>query len=141
MKKRFLIALSLFSVLGILGSISYVRERKLDKAISYWKSGDYKGAIENFTPLAKLGDKQAQSFLGFVYAYSLDTPDQFDQSVYWLRWAAYGIFRYEGFQAAAKNIAVNFRTGSDGLAVNLPMAQRWCDLAKAEASGKPVEGC
>ena len=58
------------------------------KGNAAYKSGDYATALREWTPLAKQGNADAQTFLGMMYAGGQGVPQNYKTALKWWRLAA-----------------------------------------------------
>lgn len=80
----------------------------MEDAVSAYKSGDYKTALQLFQEQAKDGDPLAQHNLGVMYQHGQGVPQNIQQSVKWYYEAA-----NQGLAEAQYNLGVLYLTGSD----------------------------
>jgi TPR repeat protein len=94
-----------------------------DKGMEAAKSGDYKTALAEWTPLAEQGDSVAQLNLGFMYAKGLGVPENDKTAVKWYTKAA-----EQGDANAQLSLGVNYVTG-EGVLTDNRRAYMWWNLA------------
>jgi len=89
---------------------------------SYLK-GDYEAAYEEWLPLAKLGDAEAQYNIGVMYDEGAGRPQDLASAADWYRKAA-----EQGFMDAQTNLGMMYYHGQ-GVARDLDSATKWLRLA------------
>jgi len=89
---------------------------------SYLK-GDYEAAYEEWLPLAKLGDAEAQYNIGVMYDEGAGRPQDLASAADWYRKAA-----EQGFMDAQTNLGMMYYHGQ-GVARDLDSAAKWLRLA------------
>ncbi len=60
----------------------------LDDGLGAYKRGDYAAARRVWAPLAETGDREAQYFLGHLYAKGQGVVQDHAEALYWFRAAA-----------------------------------------------------
>lgn len=100
----------------LAGEDAYVRE-------------DYVRALEEWQPLAKSGNAEAQNMLGYMYRYGQGVPQDFDQARQWYRLAA-----DQGDARAQNNLGAMYRQGL-GIPKNYEEALRWFRRAAEQGNG------
>ncbi len=77
-----------------------------EKGMQAYNRGDYATALRELRPLAKQGDGDAQSSLGYMYANGENVPQDHAEAVKWYRKAA-----EQGYARAQVNLGVMYSTG------------------------------
>jgi len=90
---------------------------------------DYERALEEWLPLAKGGNAEAQNMLGYMYRYGQGVPQDFDQARQWYRLAA-----DQGNARAQNNLGAMYRQGL-GVPQNYEEALRWFRRASEQGNG------
>ncbi len=96
-----------------------------DKGLAAAQSGDYATALQEWRPLAELGNASAQSNLGFMYHVGRGVPQDFPEAVSWYRLAA-----EQGDAAAQVNLGVMYKHGH-GVPQDFVVAHMWSNIASA----------
>jgi TPR repeat protein len=68
------------------GSVATAQD--FDKGFAAYDAGDFATAVDEFRPLAELGDKNAQHYLGVIYSSGLSVPQDYAEAIRWFRLAA-----------------------------------------------------
>ncbi len=90
---------------------------------------DYETALEEWRPLAKSGNPEAQNMLGYMYRYGQGVPQDFDQARQWYRLAA-----DQGHARAQNNLGAMYRQGL-GVPQNFAEALRWFRRSAEQGNG------
>ncbi|MDH5586745.1 MAG: sel1 repeat family protein [Nitrospirota bacterium] len=90
---------------------------------------DYARALEEWQPLAKAGDAEAQNMLGYMYRYGQGIPQDFEQARQWYRLAA-----DQGHARAQNNLGAMYRQGL-GVPQNFEEALRWFRRSAEQGNG------
>ncbi len=91
--------------------------------------GDYEHALEEWQPLAKRGNAEAQNMLGYMYRYGQGVPEDFEQARYWYQLAA-----DQGHARAQNNLGAMYRQGL-GITQDFEKALRWFRRAAEQGNG------
>lgn len=130
---RFVLALVILSALGI-GTL-VVRNSQLDAGVVALKEGDGVAALEKFTPLARLGDAQAQFLIGSMYAYGWGVAKSDSNALYWFRRAGrYASGESDPAAPAALGVAKSYAEGTDGVQIDRDESAKWLRIAAAGGS-------
>jgi TPR repeat protein len=100
----------------IAGEDAYLRE-------------DFERAFEEWQPLAKSGNAEAQNMLGYMYRYGQGVPQDFEQARQWYRLAA-----DQGDARAQNNLGAMYRQGL-GVPQNFEEALRWFRRSAEQGNG------
>jgi TPR repeat protein len=84
--KRLIIVLVVSSGVALL--LMVVRNILFDNAVKSLKAEDYETSIHKLTPLAMLGDSDAQWLIGQMYAYGWGVPKDEIKAIEWFRRSA-----------------------------------------------------
>lgn len=128
----------------LVGAFTVYRWGVLDKAGLALKEGNGKGAIEYLQPLAKLGDTEAQSLLGDIYAYGwAGVPKDADLASAWFRkcGACDGVVLSGESDPAAPHqliVAKSYFEGADGVEPDPLQGTQWLRRA-ARGGSKEAE--
>ena len=119
MKKTFIILVFLFStsISSLVCGADF--QKGLDAAIK----GDYATALEEWMPLAKEGNSNAQFNIGLMYFKGRGVPQDYQETMRWYRLAA-----EQGFAQAQYNLGVMYVKGQ-GVPKDYKEAERWYRLA------------
>jgi hypothetical protein len=90
---------------------------------------DYERALEEWVPLAKSGNIEAQNMLGYMYRYGQGIPQNFEQAHYWYRLAA-----EQGHARAQNNLGAMYRQGL-GVPQDFAEALRWFRRSAEQGNG------
>ena len=90
---------------------------------------DYAKALEEWQPLAKRGNAEAQNMLGYMYRYGQGVPQDFTQARKWYRLAA-----DQGNARAQNNLGAMYRQGL-GMPQNFQEALKWFRRAAEQGNG------
>ena len=90
---------------------------------------DYERALEEWHPLAKGGNADAQNMLGYMYRYGQGVPQDFEQARQWYRLAA-----DQGHARAQNNLGAMYRQGL-GVPQDYEEALRWFRRAAEQGNG------
>ena len=90
---------------------------------------DYERALEEWRPLAKGGNPEAQNMLGYMYRYGQGVPQDFDQARQWYRLAA-----DQGHARAQNNLGAMYRQGL-GVPQDFGQALRWFRRSADQGNG------
>lgn len=125
--KRILIAFGLVLSLVVLGIV--FRNFQLDAATSAMKARDYSVAVTKLTPLAHLGDRQAQYLLGQMYAFGWGVAKDDEQAIQWFRKAAmWSDGAADPAAPAEYYVGRSYREGQ-GVVANEAEAAKWLQRA------------
>ncbi len=72
-------------------------------------NNDYQTAFQQWEPLARQGNKEAQNMLGYMYRNAQGLPQNFEKARYWYQQAA-----DQGYDRAQNNLGVMHRLGLGG---------------------------
>ena len=119
MKKTLIILVFLFStsISSLIWGADF--QKGLDAAIK----GDYATALEEWMPLAKGGNPDAQFNIGLMYFKGRGVPQDYQETMRWYRLAA-----EQGFAQAQYNLGVMYVKG-EGVPKDYKEAERWYRLA------------
>jgi TPR repeat protein len=90
---------------------------------------DYERALEEWQPLAKGGNAEAQNMLGYMYRYGQGVPQDFEQARQWYRLAA-----DQGHARAQNNLGAMYRQGL-GVPQDYKEALRWFRRSAEQGNG------
>jgi len=90
---------------------------------------DYERALEEWRPLAKRGNVEAQNMLGYMYRYGQGVPQDFEQARHWYRLSA-----DKGYARAQNNLGAMYRQGLGG-PQDYGEALRWFRRAAEQGNG------
>ncbi len=90
---------------------------------------DYDRALEEWRPLAKSGNVEAQNMLGYMYRYGQGVTQDFDQARHWYRLAA-----DQGHARAQNNLGAMYRQGL-GVPQDYVEALRWFRRSAEQGNG------
>ncbi len=90
-----------------------------EKGMQAYNRGDYATALRELRPLAKQGNGDAQSNLGYMYANGENVPQDHAEAVKWYRKAA-----EQGYTRAQVNLGVMYSTGQ-GVPQDYVEAAKW----------------
>jgi TPR repeat protein len=125
------ITLLLMIALGLVLGRNY----QLDSAAAAIKTGNGAVAVSKLEPLAVLGDRNAQTLLGYLYAYGWGgTARNEGEAMSWFsRPAVIGEHQpqNEGNPGASEafSIAKAYANGSEGVQPDLQESRKWLELA------------
>ena len=88
---------------------------------------DYAAAARDFSPIAQLGNPEAQTYMGYLYAIGRGVPQDYTQAAIWYRRAA-----EQGHSGAQYELGLLYDKGQ-GVPVNVIEAEKWLILATAAA--------
>ena len=127
--KNILLVRLVFLVFMIVGAVpSLAWADFLDGEDAYLQE-DYTRALEEWRPLAKGGNVEAQNMLGYMYRYGQGVPQDFEQARYWYRLAA-----DQGHARAQNNLGVMYRQGL-GMPQDYQEALRWFRRSAEQGNG------
>ncbi len=115
----------LFLLLATASAVSASPARDGVRALS---RQDYPRAARILVPLARRGDAQAQTSLGFMYAQGYGVPQNYVKAAYWYRRAA-----EQGNATAQYWLGLMYDKGH-GVRSNVIEAYKWLNLAVARAA-------
>ena len=104
-----------------------------DKGASAYQSGNYKGALAQWRPLAQSGSARAQNFLGFMYDNGEGVLEDDIEAVKWYRLAA-----EQGSAKAQYGLGVMFANG-EGVAQSNVYAHMWWNISAADGDRQAKE--
>jgi len=90
---------------------------------------DYDRALQEWHPLAKQGNVEAQNMLGYMYRYGQGVPQDFERARHWYRLAA-----DQGHARAQNNLGAMYRQGL-GVSQDYAEALRWFRRAAEQGNG------
>ncbi len=90
---------------------------------------DYDRALEEWRPLAKRGNVDAQNMLGYMYRYGQGVSQDFEQALHWYRLAA-----AQGHARAQNNLGAMYRQGL-GVDQDYVEALKWFRRAAEQGNG------
>lgn len=90
---------------------------------------DYGRALEEWRPLAKRGNVEAQNMLGYMYRYGQGVSQDFDQARHW-----YGLAADKGHARAQNNLGAMYRQGLGG-PQDFQKALQWFRRAAEQGNG------
>ncbi len=90
---------------------------------------DYDRALEEWRPLAKRGNVEAQNMLGYMYRYGQGVVQDFEQARHWYRLAA-----DQGHARAQNNLGAMYRQGL-GVTQDYVEALQWFRRAAEQGNG------
>ncbi len=90
---------------------------------------DYERALEEWFPLAKRGNVEAQNMLGYMYRFGKGLPQDFEQARYWYRLSA-----DQGHARAQNNLGAMYRQGL-GVPQDFKEALRWFRRSAEQGNG------
>ncbi len=93
-----------------------------EKGMQAYNRGDYATALRELRPLAKQGNGDAQSNLGYMYANGENVPQDHAEAVKWYRKAA-----EQGYARAQVSLGVMYSTGQ-GVPQDYMQAHMWANL-------------
>ena len=120
----------LFSILIYFGLSVQTVANDFDKGVAAYFLGDYKSAIEFWTPIAERGDSLAQYNLGVVYEYGEGVAQDPKAAVKWYTLAA-----EQGDTTAQFNLGLIYRNGK-GIPQNYKTAVKWYTFAAEQQYAK-----
>jgi len=100
--------------------------------VTAYQTGDFRGAYEQWLPLAQQGDATAQNALGALYDHGLGVGEDHVKAAYWYEKAA-----KQGFPMAMRNLGTLYANGN-GVPRDLDQAKTW--LQKAADAGDTEAG-
>ena len=115
------LTLSMLLASGVTSAADY------NKGVLAYKSGDFKTALAEWTPLAEQGYAQAESNLGFMHANGEGVPENDKTAVKWFTKAA-----EQGHAIAQLHLGIKYKNG-DGVPENDKTAIKW--FTKAAKQG------
>jgi hypothetical protein len=104
-----------------------------DEGVAAYERGDYLAALGEVMPLARAGDPQAQSALGWMYQHGWGVPQNHAEAARWYLRAA-----EQGHVIAQSNLGVMYANGW-GVPEDLVEAGRWFRMA-AEQGNAMAQG-
>jgi len=117
----------LISIIFLVFLLSGCERANLDSAKAAYEAGDYETAIELLIPLARAGDAQAQSNLGFMYQEGKGIPQDYAEALKWFRKAA-----VQGNALGQSNLGLMYAEGK-GIPQDYAEALKW--FRKAAVQG------
>ena len=100
------------------------------KGVAAYQAGDYRTALAQWMPLARVGDARAQNFLGFMYDNGEGVLEDDVEAVRWYRLAS-----EQGSAKAQYGLGVMFANG-EGVPQSNVYAHMWWNLAAASGDRK-----
>ena len=118
------------------GFTAPVMAQDLDKGLAAYGAGDYATALQEWRPLAVLGDASAQVNLGFMYANGRGVLQDDAEAVRWYRMAA-----EQGNTTAQYNLGLMYASGR-GVLQDDVLAHMWWNIggANGDAGGSENRG-
>ncbi len=110
------------------GFTAPVMAQDLDKGLAAYGAGDYATALQEWRPLAVLGDASAQVNLGFMYANGRGVLQDDAEAVRWYRMAA-----EQGNASAQYNLGYMYDNG-EGVLQDDAEAVRWYRMAAEQGN-------
>jgi TPR repeat protein len=98
-----------------------------EEGLTAYKTNDFKTALNEWLPLAKQGNGEAQKYIGIMYAKGQGLPPDFKEAIAWTRKAA-----EQGVADAQNNLGIVYYNGQ-GVAEDYAAAAAW--FGKAAAQG------
>lgn len=126
--KKILVGKIVFLLLMVLVGVVPVWASFLAGEDAYLRE-DYERALEEWRPLAKRGNIEAQNMLGYMYRYGQGVPQDFEQARHWYRLAA-----DRGHARAQNNLGAMYRQGL-GVPQDYEEALRWFRRAAEQGNG------
>ena len=107
-----------------------------DKGSAAYDAGDYTAALQEFRPLAELGQAWAQAMLGVMYDNGEGVLQDYAEAAQWYRLSA-----EQGYAAAQNNLGGMYYSG-DGVPQDAVLAHMWSNIAGANgvANGSENRG-
>ena len=103
------------------------------EGLAAYESGDYATALRVFKARAALGDADAQTKLGGMYAAGSGVPKDYAEAVKWYRLTA-----EQGLAGAQYNLGVMYYNG-EGVPQDYVRAHMWSNLAAAQGDEEARE--
>ena len=95
----------------------------LDSAMTAYRAGNYRIALEDFLDLAQSGSAQAATILGVMYAWGEGIPRDKTKAVYWYEKGA------EGGNLNAQYYFGRALVKGEGIAMDIPRGRTWLEKA------------
>jgi TPR repeat protein len=102
---------------------SFVLAQDFKKGLAAYKVGDYDAALEEWRPVAEMGNASAQYKLGYMYKTGKGVPLDYGGAVKWYHFAA-----IQGNASAQSNLGFMYKTGK-GVPQDFLQAYMWYELA------------
>ncbi len=102
---------------------SFVLAQDFNKGLVAYNQGDYVTALEEWKPLAEMGNPAAQYKLGYMYKTGKGIPLDYGGAVIWYHLAA-----IQGNASAQSNLGFMYKTGK-GVPQDFLQAYMWYELA------------
>ena len=107
----------------LLSTQPFVLAQDFNKDLAAYKAGDYDSALEEWKPLAEMGNASAQYKLGYMYKTGKGVPLDYGGAVRWYHLAA-----IQGNASARSNLGFMYKTGK-GVPQDFLQAYMWYELA------------
>ena len=101
----------------------FVLAQDFNKGLAAYEAGDYDSALEEWNPLAEMGNASAQYKLGYMYKTGKGVPLDYGGAVRWYHLAA-----IQGNASAQSNLGFMYKTGK-GVPQDFLQAYMWYKLA------------
>lgn len=134
--RKFISLILYFAALVMVGAgLLILRNYEMDAGTRAFKEENGIAAVAKLKPLAYLGDKTAQTLIGYAYAYGWGGVLKNDaDAIYWFRRCSPISDLVAGGEidpAALHELTVGqaFKSGSEGVGVDLAESTKWLQLA------------
>ena len=127
--KNFLLAKLVLLVFISVGAVPSLAWANFLAGEDAYLREDYDRALEEWRPLAKRGNVEAQNMLGYMYRYGQGVPQDFELARQWYRLAA-----DQGHARAQNNLGAMYRQGL-GIPQDFKKAFRWFLRAAEQGNG------
>ena len=101
----------------------FVLAQDFNKGLVAYEAGDYDSALEEWNPLAEMGNASAQYKLGYMYKTGKGVPLDYGGAVRWYHLAA-----IQGNASAQSNLGFMYKTGK-GVPQDFLQAYMWYEIA------------
>ena len=101
----------------------FVLAQDFNKGLAAYEAGDYDSALEEWNPLAEMGNASAQYKLGYMYKTGKGVPLDYGGAVRWYHLAA-----IQGNASAQSNLGFMYKTGK-GVPQDFLQAYMWYEIA------------
>src|SRR3984957_17710747 len=125
MKTLSILWLGALLTVAVLGSADAAPA--LRQGVAAMARQDYAAAVRDLSPIAQLGNPEAQAYMGYLYAMGRGVPQDYTQAAIWYRRAA-----EQGHSGAQYELGLLYDKGQ-GVPVNVIQAEKWLILATAAA--------
>jgi len=115
-------------LVGLLGGAVPAAAQDFRRGLSAFNRGEYGETLQQWLPLARLEDADAQAGLGYLYFKGLGVLQDYGEAAVWFSRAA------ERGQPEAQLLLGLLNYSGDGVTQSYVLAYKWCELAQSNGA-------